>query len=165
MGEVGATGTVVTDRDAQDGVCGVGFDGDRDGRGAGVLGRVGQRLGDDVVRADLDLAGQPPVGAQVEMDRDRRAASERIEGGGQTPSTNIAGWMPSAISRSSSIAPVATVTARSSCAPSSGGAAACAVRSCSTSETNRCWAPSCRSRSMRRRVWSAVATIRARERL
>ena len=71
--------------------------------------------------------------------------------------------MPRAVSRSSSSAPVASATARSSCAPSPGGSAACAARSCRPSETSRCWAPSCRSRSIRRRAWSPTATIRARE--
>src|SRR4051794_11467255 len=49
VGEVGAAGAVVADREAQDGVRGAGLDGDRDGRGARVLGRVGQRFRDDVV--------------------------------------------------------------------------------------------------------------------
>ena len=43
-------------------------------------GRVGQRLSDDVVGADLDLVGQPLVGAYLQLDRDRRAAGERPEG-------------------------------------------------------------------------------------
>ena len=44
-----------------------------------------------------------------------------------------------------------------------GGHAASAARRSSTSDTSRCWMPSCRSRSMRRRAWSAAATIRARD--
>ena len=39
----------------------------------------------------------------------------------------------------------------------------CASRSSSPSEMRRCWVPSWRSRSMRRRVSSAAATIRARD--
>ena len=39
-----------------------------------MLGRVGQRLGDDVVGADLHPIGQPFLEAQVELNRDRRAA-------------------------------------------------------------------------------------------
>ena len=42
-----------------------------------MLGRVGQCLGDDVVGADLDLLGQPFLDAQVELNRDRRAAGHR----------------------------------------------------------------------------------------
>ena len=71
-GEVGAAGAVVADRDPQDVTAGFGLDGD--GGGAGVLGRVGQRLGDQVICADLDLVGQPPVDADVGIDRDRAAA-------------------------------------------------------------------------------------------
>ena len=51
----------------------------------------------------------------------------------------------------------------SRCLANSFGAFACAARTSSASETSRCCAPSCRSRSIRRRVASAVATIRARE--
>jgi len=82
------------------------------------------------------------------------------------PLARTAGWMPRAISRRSSSAPVTTATARSSSAPSSpssGGTAAFAARSCSASVTSGPWAPSCRSCSIRRRVWSAAATIRARD--
>ena len=76
---VGAAGAVVADRDAQD------ASGRRRGRRStltarrGVLGGVGQRLGDDVVGGDLDLLGQPLLDAHVELDRDRRAAGERLE--------------------------------------------------------------------------------------
>ena len=52
--EIGTAGAVVVDGDAQDSVCGVGLDGDRERRGAGMLGRVGQRFGDDKVGRDLD---------------------------------------------------------------------------------------------------------------
>ncbi|GAA3040486.1 hypothetical protein GCM10010464_00020 [Pseudonocardia yunnanensis] len=49
----------------------------------GVLGRVGQRLGDQVVGGDLDLLGQPAIEADVEFDRDGAAAGEGLERGGQ----------------------------------------------------------------------------------
>jgi hypothetical protein len=46
--------------------------------------------------------------------------------------------------------------------PSSGGTAARAVRSFSTSVTSRCWGAVGQVRSIRRRAWSAAATMRAR---
>ena len=59
MGEVSAADAVVADCDAQDVVVSVGFDGDRDGRGVRVLGRVGERLGDEIVGRYLDRLRQP----------------------------------------------------------------------------------------------------------
>ena len=44
-----------------------------------MLGRVGQRLGHDVVRADLDLLGQPPSGTDLEVDGDRGTAGEHAQ--------------------------------------------------------------------------------------
>jgi hypothetical protein len=43
------------------------------------------------------------------------------------------------------------------------GTLVCALRTSSASETSRCWVPSCRSRSMRRRMSSVAATMRARD--
>ena len=49
----------------------ISFDGHRDRRGPGVLGRVGQCFGDDVVGADLNLdraaVRRRPVGAEPEL--------------------------------------------------------------------------------------------------
>ena len=140
---------------------------DVDDGGVGVLGHVGQRLGDDVVGGDLDRLGQPPVGPHVELDRDGGAAGQRLErrtqaAFGEDRRVDAAGELAQLVQRARS----PRRPGRSSCAASSsasGGTAACAARSCSASETSRCWAPSCRSRSMRRRASSAAATIRARE--
>ena len=146
---------------------GVSFDGHDDRRGARMLGRVGQRLGDDVVGADLHPIGQPFLEAQVELNRDRRAAGNCPQRRAETalgqqspdecPGTDHAAlpaprW-PASTAWSSRI--------RSS--PASVDTSACAMRSSSASETSRCWAPSCRSRSIWRRVWSPAATIRARD--
>ena len=95
---------------------------------------------------------------------DRRASA--FSAGSRPPSVSTAGWMPRAISRSSSrtsirAPPIRDNRARRSV--SSGGVIAAAPRTSSPSETSRCWAPSCRSRSIRRRTSSAAATIRARE--
>ena len=78
VGEVSAADAVVADCDAQDVVVSVGVDGDRDGRGVRVLGRVGERLGDDIVGRDLDRLRQPA----------RRARQRRPgrRSGGRAPS-------------------------------------------------------------------------------
>src|SRR6201996_5468283 len=76
-GQAGAAGAVVADGDAQETVGAVCLD--VDGRCAGVLGRVGQCLGDDVVGADLDRLGEPSVGTYLKGDGDRGAAGERVE--------------------------------------------------------------------------------------
>src|SRR6266508_1389291 len=75
----GATGAVVADRQVQAAV--TRLDLDMGGRGVGVLGGVGQRLGDDVVRGDLDLLGQPRLDVHVELDRDGGAAGQRLQRG------------------------------------------------------------------------------------
>ena len=73
-GEFGTSPAVVGDLEAQSAVGPISFDGHRDRRGPGVLGRVGQCFGDDVVGADLNLIGQPFVDAQLELNRNWRAA-------------------------------------------------------------------------------------------
>ena len=65
--------------------------------------------------------------------------------------------------RGRSVSPSAMWDSSPRCLLISSGAFACAARTSSASETSCCCAPSCRSRSIRRRVASAVATIRARE--
>ncbi len=45
--------------------------------GAGVLGGVGERLGDRIVGGDLGRLGQPPRRAHIEADRDGAAAGQR----------------------------------------------------------------------------------------
>ena len=47
-----------------------------------MLSRVRQRLTDDVVRADP--LGQPPFRTHLDVDRDRRSASERPQGRAET---------------------------------------------------------------------------------
>jgi hypothetical protein len=55
QGGIRSAGTVVADREPQDAVDGV--DLNVDDRGIRMLGRVRQRLGQDVVRRDLDAFG------------------------------------------------------------------------------------------------------------
>jgi hypothetical protein len=94
---------------------------------------------------------------------DRAARAWRAAG---TPrSVSTAGWSPRASSRSS-----ASAVCRSSMHPWSAVAvpgSADLATSCSDSAraTRRCWAPSWRSRSIRRRAASAAATMRARDSL
>jgi hypothetical protein len=47
--------------------------------GVRMLGGVGQRLGHHVVGGDLDWFGQPPLGADIEADRDGGAAGQRLQ--------------------------------------------------------------------------------------
>jgi hypothetical protein len=48
-----------------------------------VLGRVGQGLGDDEVGRHLHRLGQPGLDVDGQLDRDGRAAGQRLEGGGE----------------------------------------------------------------------------------
>ena len=89
----------------------------------------------------------------------RLATTDRIpsvrRAGRSPPSDKITGWMPRAISRRSSTTPFSSPATRpiSASSPgSSAGTITCARRSSRPSETSRCWVPSCRSRSIRRRV-------------
>ena len=58
---------------------GSGVDLDVDDGGVRVLGRVGQRLGHQVVGGHLDRLGQPPVDADGQLDRDGGAAGQGLE--------------------------------------------------------------------------------------
>jgi len=130
------------------------------------ISRVRHRFRDDVVGRDLDPLGQLELGRQVELDRDRERRASVFSACPSPPSARIAGWIPRAISRNSSNAVVSSSAARMSvarCSSRSAGTACAAARSSRTSVTRRCCVPSCRSRSIRLRVASAVATIRARD--
>ena len=70
----------------------------------GVLGDVGQRLGDHEVGGRLDRHRQPLVELGVELDRDRDAAASVSSAATRPRSVSTAGWMPRARSRRSSIA-------------------------------------------------------------
>src|ERR1700758_5132949 len=78
-GEVGAADAVVVDGDVKD--LSRYLDVDADGGGAGVLGRVGQRLSDDVVGADLYRLRQPAFLGHPQINADRGAAGGRPWGG------------------------------------------------------------------------------------
>ena len=97
---------------------------------------------------------------------DRRA---RPATAGRRPtSVRIAGWIPRASSRSSSTA--ASSSSEASSRSWTYGASGCARRACSraccsvrVTPIRRCWAPSWRSRSIRRRSASPAATSRVRD--
>src|ERR1700758_5102003 len=78
-GKIGAADAVVVDGDVKD--LPRYLDVDADGGGAGVLGRVGQRLSDDVVGADLYRLRQPAFLGHPQINADRGAAGEHLEGG------------------------------------------------------------------------------------
>ena len=134
-----------------------------------VLGDVRERLGDDEVGGRLDRrAAAASSGTRVELDRHRRAAGQRLErrrrGRGRSAR---AGWMPRASSRSSSVASreLRDAPRRAAPRPPRGRSSsfARASRSVSASATSRCCAPSCRSRSRRRRsVVAGLDDARAR---
>jgi hypothetical protein len=75
VADVRAAAAVVADPHVQDALAG--NDLDLGGRGAGVLGGVGQRLGDGVVGGDLDRLGQPPGRLDVKADGNCGAAGQR----------------------------------------------------------------------------------------
>ena len=95
------------------------------------------------------------------VERPARAASAAS----RPRSVRMPGWIPRASSRSSSSAASSSAHAAASsrAAAESGSRLDSRSRRLSASETSRCWAPSWRSRSMRRRAASAVSTIRARD--
>ncbi|HYZ53482.1 MAG TPA: hypothetical protein VE733_08280 [Streptosporangiaceae bacterium] len=93
VAEAGAAAPVVADADVQEAVAGGHLDiGDG---GVPVLGRVGQRLGDRVVGGELDRLGQPILHLDVQADRDRGAAGQRLQRRAQ-PALGQDRWMETA---------------------------------------------------------------------
>ena len=68
-------------------------------RRGGVLGDVGQRLGDDEVDGQLDLLGERLRGHLLHLDRQRSAVSERLDRRPRPPSDSTLGWIPRTSSR------------------------------------------------------------------
>ena len=129
-----------------------------------VLGDVGQGLGDHEVGGGLDRSGQPLVGdlatstgigaAWRAPPAPRRARGRSGSPGGCRGRARAARRAPAA---SSSAPSSSSWPRRGPCEPPFGPAAASA-----RSATSRCWAPSCRSRSSRRRSAAPASTSRAR---
>ena len=59
-----------------------------------MFGRVGEGFGDDVVGGHFDRAGQPSMNTNVELNRDRRAAGQRLERGAQSSPGQDRGMNP-----------------------------------------------------------------------
>ena len=91
-------------------------------------------------------------------------SARKLTAASRPSSVSTAGWIPRAISRSSDRASASWRRASATPVTTSGNPVSCAR--CSTScrlnasVTSRCWAPSWRSRSMRRRAPSCATTIR-----
>src|SRR5215469_14799393 len=163
VGEVRAAAAVVTDAQLQDAAifgCV-----DLGGGGAGVLGGFGEGFGDGVVGGGLDWLGQSSLDLDVEAGGDGASAGEGFQcrgqaAVGQDDGVQAAGDLAQVVQ--DAVQPGGYVVQLLGYFAGPGLATRAARRS-RARETRRCWAPSCRSRSMRRRVASAVATIRARE--
>ena len=111
-------------------------------------------------------SGEPLVGQLAELDRQRRAVGKRLHGRAQPAVGDTAGWMPRASSRSSFNASSSSSADRSSRRFASSGSQPTfsrASRRRQRQETSRCCAPSCRSRSRRRRCVRPTSTMRLRE--
>ena len=137
-------------------------------RRLGVLGDVGQRLGDREVGGRLDrrrAAG--PSGSVDDLDRQRRAGDERRDRRrepalGQHRGVDAARQLAQ-LGRGLRQLLADALEERAGAAPGPCRPARRAIRTSSASATSRCCAPSCRSRSILRRAASAASTMRARE--
>jgi hypothetical protein len=69
-------------------------------RGVRILGRVRQRLRDDVVRGQLNLLRQTRIDAHLPLNRDRRTAGEHLERRLESALGQNRRMIPCAISRS-----------------------------------------------------------------
>ena len=134
--------------------------------GVGVLGDVGQRLGDDEVGRGLDRARQALLELALELHRDGRAAGQRLQRGveaalGEHGGMDAGGEVAQLADRRLALANALSTSSR---AP--GGSDSKRSRaswSSIISATSRCCAPSCRSRPSRRRSASPASTSRARD--
>ena len=140
---------------------------DRRRRRLGVLADVGQALGDEVVRRDLERLRQPLAAElDVELHRDRRARGELLQRDREAVAADhrrvqAARDLAQLLERGRDLPPHPLDAARRP--PGRRPRAARACPSSSESAMRRCWAPSCRLRSRRwRSLWPASIT-RARE--
>ena len=117
----------------------------------GVLDRVRHRLARHVVRRRREGVGQR-IRADVELHGQRHRGREPAQRRAAARRRGCSGRSPCAICRSSATAVASSATAWSSTPfTSAPSRCRCASRSDIPSDTSRCWAPSCRSRSSRRR--------------
>ena len=133
--------------------------------GARVLGDVGQRLGDDEVGGRLDRGGSRST-RHVDLDRHGRPRRQLGDDRVQPALGQDRGRMPWASSRSPTFARSAWSSAslhQRGDGLLSRSSAWHASLSVMIVWTRPCWAPSCRSRTTRRRSSSVAATSRARD--
>ena len=129
----------------------------------GVLDHVGQSFRDEEVGGELDGVGQPLSNRSFHLDRERRPARERARlppralprGGGSDESRGRA--------RAARRSPPRPRPVRVNRTGERRVATEAASPSVIESVTSRCWAPSWRFRSRRRRSASVAATSRARD--
>ena len=107
---------------------------DMDERGVGAVGRVGQRLRDDVVGGDLNRLGSRVSTWMSTCTGTGQRRASAVTAGRSPLSVRTAGWTPRAISRSSSSAPARPSTTSSSCCAAGNGTSAWTVRSCRARE-------------------------------
>ena len=134
----------------------------------GVLADVGQRLAGHEVQRELDGPRQRAPARRTTPPSAPSSAPRATPAPRRGRGRATAGWMPRASSRSSSSECASSSLARRRELLGLRGVAADVgriIRSCSESATSRCWAPSCRSRSSRRRSASPAATMRCARRL
>ena len=134
-------------------------------RGLSVLCRVGESLGDDVVGPHLGVVGSRLSTAKPSLTGTAARRASAHQRAARPPSDRIAGWSRATARATRRAPPPAPPDARqlSDELLVVDGAIVSALRSASDSDTRRCWIPSWRSRSKRRRTSSDAATSRARE--
>jgi len=118
-GRIGAPRAVVADRQTE--AVALLLGGDAHDRGVRLPGRVGERLGDDVIPATSTGSGTRPIAARSSSTPiEARRASVR-SAGASPPLDKITGWMPRAISRRSSTIPFSSPVTRPISASSPAG--------------------------------------------
>ena len=135
-------------------------------RRLGVLADVGQRLARHEVHRELDRSGHVLRRVARHGRGHRRARRQRLQR--RSEPVLERGRMDAARELAQLLQRVSQLVARRRprAAPPGrdrGGCPSWIIRSCSDSATSRCWAPSCRSRSSRRRSASPAATMRWRD--
>ena len=135
--------------------------------GLGVLGHVGERLGHHVVRGQLHRLGQPLAGqggrARPAPARAGPASRARCRARGRSAPRGGCRGPARAAPPARRRAPRPRRRSSASAASGSSRSLSRAMRRFSAIDTRRCWAPSWRSRSSRRRSSSPIRSMRSRE--
>ena len=164
-GRVGAAAAVVADDQVQH--LAVVADPHPGPGGAGVLDGVGQALGDREVGRRLDRRRQRPGRSTVTVTGSGIGSASASMPPASPRSASAGGWMPRTTERRSSRASTVVSRASRSSAAAASGSVAISFSARPTfmpTEAIRAWAPSCRSRSIRRTsaaLWSSVSVREA----